>query len=67
MELRDRAWEEHGVGDDQLGVLVEHVETQARTILTAGWEAVERLAQAQIARGRIEDDALTEILTAREG
>jgi hypothetical protein len=66
MELRDRAWEEHGVGDDQLSALVEHAETQARTILTACWVAVERLAQAQIARGRVEGVALAEILTARE-
>ena len=67
MELRDRAWEEHGVGDDQLGALVEHAETQARTILTARWETVERLAQAQIARGRTEGNALAEILTTRKG
>lgn len=62
MDLRDRAWNEFGVDDFHFGLLIEEVETQVRTILTERWATVDQLAQAQIADGRVEGEALNVIL-----
>jgi hypothetical protein len=61
-DLRDRAWNEFGVGDEQFGPLIEATETQVRAILTDRWATVDQLAQAQIADGRVEGEALNVIL-----
>ena len=64
MELRIRAWREHCVDDDQFGALIEYAETQARRLVAEGWASMTLLAEAQLACGRMEGDALAEILAA---
>jgi hypothetical protein len=62
MEMADRAREEYGVSEHQLGRLISHCEDRARTILTVNWPVVRQLADAQAAQDRIEGDELAAIL-----
>jgi hypothetical protein len=47
---------------DQLDLLIEQAELRARAILTARWETVNQLTQAQIVIGQVDGDALAETL-----
>lgn len=61
-DLRDRAWEEHGIGDDVFPDLVVEAEERVRAILTERGQTVQQLAAAQVALGRVEGDALAAII-----
>ena len=56
MQLVDYARDAHGAPEGQTCALIHQCEDRARTILTERWTTVERLAEAQLERGRVEGD-----------
>jgi ATP-dependent Zn protease len=58
IDLRTRAYEEHGLGDLEFGELIAVTEPQVQDLLKDQWATVERLSQALLTNRRLESEAL---------